>query len=150
MQKSGSFVLIDSTYNANPLSMGRTLDAAAREASRIGLPLVCVLGHMGELGKESEKSHTELGSRLAALHPSAVFWKGGREHEVLSGLRRGGYEGSFALIGGDDSCRKEFGAWLSPENKSRGAVVLFKGSRLNRLEDALAVFRSLTGEEGAL
>lgn len=149
VKKAGNFYLVDSTYNANPLSMGRTLRATADRAQKLGLPLVCVLGHMGELGAKSESSHTELGSLLASLHPAAVFWKGGREQEVRNGLARGGYAGSFAVIGGEAAGREAFASWLSPERKAEGAVVLFKGSRLNRLEDALAVFRDLTGAEGA-
>ncbi|WP_300125821.1 UDP-N-acetylmuramoyl-tripeptide--D-alanyl-D-alanine ligase, partial [Desulfovibrio sp.] len=85
-KKVGPWRVIDDTYNANPLSMRRMLEAAAAEAEAASLPLVTVLGEMGELGAESAKHHEDLGRRLGGRGGAAIFWKGGHGGEVRAGL----------------------------------------------------------------
>lgn len=68
----GQWLLIDDTYNANPLgSMRRMPDAAAeRAAGRLFVP---VLGEMLELGSQAAEEHEALGRHLADLKPAAIF-----------------------------------------------------------------------------
>lgn len=129
----GPWKAIDDTYNANPLSMRRMLDTAAdmaqREAADSFIP---VLGEMRELGDVSEAEHEKLGRHLAELRPVAVIWKGGQAEAVRTGLERGGYHGPF--LEPEDAAAfcgvmAELGRGLP-----HGALVLFKGSRSNRLE----------------
>ncbi|MBO4301063.1 MAG: UDP-N-acetylmuramoyl-tripeptide--D-alanyl-D-alanine ligase, partial [Desulfovibrio sp.] len=56
---SGAWVCIDDTYNANPLSMHRMLEASAERA--VGRTLVVVLGEMLELGDLAVCEHEALG-----------------------------------------------------------------------------------------
>ena len=133
----GSWLCIDDTYNANPLSMRRMLDAAAERAS--GRPLVVVLGEMLELGTRTASEHEALGRYLAHIKPISVFWKGGQADAVRSGLVAGGYAGEWMLVEDVAHFVRAWEACFSVE--STGGVVLFKGSRSNHMETLLlAVF----------
>ena len=140
----GKWLLIDDTYNANPLSMRRMLDAAAeRAAGRLFVP---VLGEMLELGPQAAAEHEALGKHLAELKPSAVFWKGGHGENICAGLTCGGYTGPWFEV---YDAAAFAAAWADltlnalAENKT-GGVALFKGSRGNRLE---CLFQTLTEPE---
>lgn len=133
--EAGAFRLLDDTYNANPLSMGRMLDACLEEAA--GRPIVLMLGEMRELGSLAHACHVELGRHMARLAPELACWKGGERDAVLAGLREGGYAGELVAV----STKDDFAAALdrlSPATRQSGAVMLFKGSRANRLEDMVA------------
>lgn len=133
----GAFRLVDDTYNANPLSMERMLDACAEEAGG-KRPLGLVLGEMRELGPLAWRCHEELGLHAARLAPAFVFWTGGEGAAVAAGLSRGGYRGPFVELAGADAFAEAFEAVLTPGLLASGAVLLFKGSRANRLETLLA------------
>jgi UDP-N-acetylmuramoyl-tripeptide--D-alanyl-D-alanine ligase len=55
----GRWLLVDDSYNSNPLSCASTLKVSSELAA--GLPLVLVMGEMGELGNEAEDLHRDLG-----------------------------------------------------------------------------------------
>jgi UDP-N-acetylmuramoyl-tripeptide--D-alanyl-D-alanine ligase len=131
----GNWLLVDDTYNANPLSMAGALTAASDLAG--DTPLVLVLGEMGELGSEAVVRHEELGRNIALTKVAAVFWRGDFGDDVRKGLDAGGWPEKWA------------GKWAttdSPEEFVRqwrdlalpGGVALFKGSRSNRMEDYVA------------
>lgn len=130
----GKWLLIDDTYNANPLSMRRMLDAAAeRAAGRLFVP---VLGEMLELGAQAAAEHEALGKHLAELKPTAVFWKGGHGENIRAGLTCGGYTGPWFEVYDAAAFAAAWGQLTAnafAENKT-GGVALFKGSRGNRLE----------------
>ena len=140
----GQWLLIDDTYNANPLSMRRMLDAAAeRAAGRLFVP---VLGEMLELGSHAAEEHEALGRLLADLKPAAIFWKGGHGEDVRAGLTRGGYTGPWFEVYDAAAFASEWsqlaqGAFAG--NKT-GGVMLFKGSRGNRLE---CLLQTIAGPE---
>lgn len=140
----GQWLLIDDTYNANPLSMRRMLDAAAeRAAGRLFVP---VLGEMLELGSQAAEEHEALGRHLADLKPAAIFWKGGHGENIRAGLTCGGYTGPWFEVYDAAAFAAEWthmvqGAFAG--NKT-GGVMLFKGSRGNRLE---CLLQTLTGPE---
>lgn len=148
-KRLGPWRVIDDTYNANPLSMRRMLEAAAAEAARAGLPLVAVLGEMGELGAESGQHHEELGRLLGRLDVAAVFWKGGHGADVKAGLDAVPHTAGdrwTPVTGPEDFLR----AWVKQGERPGGGVLLFKGSRANRLEALLAALEtwSPTAHEG--
>ena len=65
--RRGNWDIVDDTYNANPLSMARMLDAAAESAQK--RPFVVVLGEMRELGSVADR---------AGIWPSCVLcWSSG-------------------------------------------------------------------------
>lgn len=136
----GAFLVFDDSYNANPLSMERMLDAARDMAVSRGRQLVLVLGEMLELGGGGGEHHFALGLHAAELSPRAVFWKGGHAAEVEKGLAKGGYSGPFIHM----ADTAEFTAAFRSEGIASG-VVLFKGSRSNKLEDFVAAFVLMAG-----
>lgn len=139
-RKVGPFTLVDDSYNANPLSMGRMIEAASLMAKNAGVPLVLVLGEMGELGHVACTAHETLGKTIAASGACQVFWKGGHGESVRAGLKQGGFQGHFyPVMGGQDF----FG--LLEELELEQGVFLFKGSRMNRLERLVEVFTSQFG-----
>jgi UDP-N-acetylmuramoyl-tripeptide--D-alanyl-D-alanine ligase len=135
----GNALVIDDTYNANPLSMARSIRTAVSMAK--GRPLVLVLGDMRELGNEAQARHEELGRLIRDAAPRAVFFKGAHCGDVLCGLD-GGTE--FTEVKGPD----EFlAAWRDMELAD--AVVLVKGSRSLKMEAfAAALCRELDGKAG--
>lgn len=139
--RQGLWLLIDDTYNANPLSMRRMLEAAAEQAH--GRAFVTVLGEMGELGPMAGAMHEELGRHLAKLKPAAVFWKGGHADDIRAGLTRGGYGGPWQTVDGPESFIAAWEEFVRGNrlDRQRGGVLFFKGSRSNRLEKLLAAFR---------
>ena len=129
----GNWLVIDDSYNANPLSMDKMLDAAAEAAT--GRSLCCVLGAMYELGRIAAEEHYKLGLRLAALQPAVLFWTGDYADALHDGLRQGGYAGLFQCLTSPDA----FCDTLA-ETLPQGGVVLFKGSRSNHLETYVTRF----------
>ena len=137
----GSWLLIDDTYNANPLSMRRMLEAAAEQAG--SRSFVAVLGAMLELGAQAEAEHEELGRHLARLKPAAVIWKGSCAEDVRRGLDMAGYAGVWQPVADADDFAK---VWrdlqshgLEASASACGGVALFKGSRSNKLETLVSV-----------
>ncbi|MBD5557906.1 MAG: UDP-N-acetylmuramoyl-tripeptide--D-alanyl-D-alanine ligase [Desulfovibrio sp.] len=143
----GPWRVIDDTYNANPLSMRRMLEAAAAEAGAASLPLVAVLGEMGELGADSARHHEDLGRLLGELGVAAVFWKGGHGGDVRVGLAAThphAARGWTEVKGPEDFAA----AWQACRDFPAGGVLLFKGSRANRLEELLAALEEKEREQG--
>jgi len=127
---AGNAMVIDDTYNANPLSMARSIRTAAEMAG--DRPLVLVLGDMRELGAEAKMRHEELGRLIREVAPKAVFYKGAHCGDVICGLD--GDESVLTRVDGPDAFMQ---AWRSLGIE--GAVVLFKGSRSMRMEEISGV-----------
>lgn len=121
---SGDALVIDDTYNANPLSMARSIQTAAEMAG--DRPLVLVLGDMRELGDEAVQRHEELGQLVKDIAPAAVFYKGDHCGDVICGLQGG--PKPVRVTGADDFLK----AWR--DMGMTGAVVLVKGSRSLQME----------------
>ena len=132
--KVGGWLLVDDSYNANPLSCERTLSAAAELAS--GMPLVLVMGEMGELGDVAGDLHRDLGKIMAGVRPRAIFWKGGYLEEIKEGLSLGDWPGEVLPLAADVVFEELFAGL----NLNSG-VILFKGSRLNKLEQLVEIFK---------
>lgn len=139
----GGCLLIDDSYNANPLSMSRMIESASGLALHRKEPLLLVLGEMLELGAETEAIHSRLGREMAETRPQAVIWKGGCAEAVRKGLQQAGYSGPFYPVAGEE----EFPQALKTSGFIKG-VALFKGSRGNRLETLVAIFTTCMGSEG--
>ena len=121
----GSWLFIDDTYNANPVSMARSI----REARRLGegKRLVLVLGDMLELGPISASAHRELGELIASTGATHCFFQGSHARDVEAGL--GGFAGVFKKVSGAEEVLQA----LSAVRCEQG-VVLFKGSRGCKME----------------
>lgn len=121
----GTWLFIDDTYNANPVSMARSIREAGRLAS--GRRLVLVLGEMRELGEDSARAHRELGELVAASGATHCFFHGRHAADVQSGL--GGFAGVFRPVGAAEELLQSVG-----DLRGEDGVMLFKGSRGCRME----------------
>ncbi len=128
LKKIGTTVILDDSYNANPLSMRealQTLEAVAHNGSR-GI----VAGEMLELGSGAKDFHEEL-ARLIATRPLApVVFVGSFAQDMKEAyLSAGGSEDvAFAVENADaayEILRKELAG---------GELLLIKGSRGVHLE----------------
>jgi UDP-N-acetylmuramoyl-tripeptide--D-alanyl-D-alanine ligase len=136
-KRYGPFTLLDDSYNSNPLSAQRMIAAAAAMAGDCAQPLFLVMGEMLELGTKAETAHEALGKTMAEAGPALVFWKGGCAGAVERGLRKAGYrEGFYPVAGGQDF------SLLLEEIAPVSGLFLFKGSRANRLENLVEIFRA--------
>lgn len=129
----GSWIAIDDTYNANPLSCERALEAARSLAS--GRPLTLVMGEMGELGAEAARAHRLLGERMGEARPECIFWKGGWSEAVRDGLGAANWKGVWRQVEDGTDFMAAFG-----ETQPGEGVILFKGSRFNHMERLFEAF----------
>jgi len=116
-------VLVDDTYNANPMSM----TAAARavvEASR-GKPVIFVLGEMREMGAEGPRLHWEVGSKIGTMKVAKLFTLGALAAELNRGARESGMPEQACHHASDH----EEIIQLLRDLKIRDSWILVKGSR---------------------
>ncbi|MEZ4754470.1 MAG: UDP-N-acetylmuramoyl-tripeptide--D-alanyl-D-alanine ligase [Bdellovibrionota bacterium] len=88
-------ILVDDSYNANPLSMQALLKLAQYEKSA-GRKIGLILGDMLELGPSSEEFHAELAKNVASLKPE-FFIAVGEYAGLMSGIVRAAGIKSFAV-----------------------------------------------------
>ncbi len=137
-QRRGRWLVIDDSYNANPLSSGRMVETAHEMAADGSLMLV--MGEMRELGEEAAAAHEALGRAMAATHADAIFWTGGHADDVRQGLEAGGWTGTLQTARTPEEFMNGF-----MDSELRSGVVLFKGSRSNRMERMVEVFCARQG-----
>jgi len=141
--EAGTWCVVDDSYNANPLSMRRSLEAAKLMAG--DAPLVLVLGDMKELGAGAQAAHEELGATLPGLKPAAVYFQGEFAQAVAQGAGK-----AISVTSVTDPA--EVLAGLKARNGSlntKGGVILVKGSRSCRMElYAQALMAGLGAETG--
>jgi len=135
--QAGAWCVVDDTYNANPLSMRRSIEAAKLMAGES--PLVLVLGDMKELGAGAAKAHEELGAVIAGIKPAAVYFQG----EFAADVQRGA--GSAATV----TPVTDPAQVLDALKAFAGGAVLVKGSRSCRMEAySQALLAGLSTEGG--
>jgi len=111
-----SSIIINETYNANPLSVEKALDVLGKMK---GSPKIAVLGDMLELGSESHSEHQRI-LELAKEQADLVFTVGPRMKEA------GGGEKSFE----DPNSAAQY----LYDRVERDSVMLVKGSQGMRME----------------
>jgi UDP-N-acetylmuramoyl-tripeptide--D-alanyl-D-alanine ligase len=112
--------VIDDTYNANPVSMRAAIDVLAMRAGR----RLFVMGDMGELGRDADSMHAEIGAYakragIQALYAMGVhsqkaveaFGDGAKNYETIDAL-------SLDLLSG----------------MNENTTILIKGSRFMQME----------------
>ncbi len=85
-------VLIDDTYNANPVSMLAAIQSVVSASQ--GRPVVAVLGEMRELGEQSARLHRELGRQIGALGIHQLLTLGDLAEEISRGAVESGMPAS--------------------------------------------------------
>jgi UDP-N-acetylmuramoyl-tripeptide--D-alanyl-D-alanine ligase len=123
---------IDDSYNANPESMRAAL-ATLAELETDGRRFA-VLGEMAELGKESERSHREVGEAAAILKIDELIAIGETAATVADGAQKAGLEKARTVNSPAEA------AEILAEETSPNDLVLIKGSRAARTERVLEEF----------
>src|SRR5947208_5244071 len=132
---------LDDSYNANPDSMKaalRTLVELHADGKKIA-----VLGEMRELGKESERSHEEVGEAAAAFGVDHLIGIGDMGAIISRAAKKAGLEKS-SVVGSTTEAAK-----LLLEMAAPGDLILIKGSRLARMEDVIEAFAKQSSPESA-
>ncbi len=128
MLEIGGRIVMDDSYNANPVSM----EAAGRALGR--LPgtgsAVAVLGAMAELGPDSNKIHEQTGRDLAAGPLDMLIAVGKNARPLSVGFDAGGGVGHYCAD-------LEEAARLASLHTRAGDRLLIKGSRSAAMEDIL-------------
>jgi UDP-N-acetylmuramoyl-tripeptide--D-alanyl-D-alanine ligase len=120
-------VLLEDSYNANPLSMRAALDAL-HDLGRPGRR-IAVLGDMLELGQAAHDLHREVGA-MVAERADWLFTLGELAREIAAGAVAHGLAGERVLAAASlDELIPRLQAILQP-----GDRVLIKGSRGMRME----------------
>ena len=125
--------VIEDCYNANPQSMRAALSVLGESK---GLRKVAVLGTMRELGAIAPCEHCEIGSMAAGIAEELVFC-GKNAEDYARGARAAGCDRARIHVCRDAA---EAGA-AAKELRRAGDVLLFKGSRGEKMEEAIrAIF----------
>ena len=116
----GSFVLIDESYNASPVSVAAAIEVLGQGQLSEGGRRIAVLGDMLELGDESERLHTAIAENLAAGQIDLVFTAGQYTAALAEALPR-------EMRGGHASMTQKLAPIVSAAVRP-GDVVMVKGS----------------------
>lgn len=135
----GGVLVLDDTYNSNPVSLRSSLGVARELCQSRGGRLVLVLGEMRELGALSRAEHTEIGNELAEMGASELIGVAGDASLLVDAARP---KLPNAVFVPDAELAA---AWCSDHVRA-GDVVLVKGSRGVSLE---RVVERLVRERGA-
>lgn len=133
-------LVIDDSYNANPLSMAQSVELLQRVAARDGRRAVAVLGEMRELGGFAEEAHVTLGEQIARARVGLAIGCGGL---IDASLARAEQLGIQVLRGAD----ADDALALARRHLRPGDVVLVKGSRGVRTE---RVVEGLSSDRGVV
>lgn len=144
MEQLGPTVLVDDTYNANPDSFRQSL-RSLREILPGGR-LLCLMGHMAELGHFSREGHEAVGEFLAASDFAGLLLAG-REEVRLAGLawqraRSQATGASDEIKYFDDSTALSNYIEQTPDAVRGWDGILVKGSRSARMEKVLPAIRA--------
>lgn len=123
---------INDAYNANPLSMGKSIQTFS-ERNHTGEKWL-VLGGMGELGTDEILFHQQLGKTLDGYGFDGVVLMGEKAAWIATGITIT----PVTVV----STHKEAAEWVKdqiPEN----ALVLLKGSRSERMEFILSKLQEI-------
>lgn len=127
LKKAGGWLIVDDSYNANPLSMARAVETAKALAG--SKPLVLVLGDMKELGAKARAAHERLGKALREIAPAAVFFQGEHAGDVAAAFGSNGSAGRIKAVSTPEEVAETLRALALPPG-----VALVKGSRSCRME----------------
>jgi len=130
------FAVIDDSYNSNPKALTEMIRFLGRlqEYSR----KIIVAGEMLELGPESGELHRACGKEAAKIDAAQIVGVQGEARSLLDGAREAGVQEDRLQFVPDAVQAAEF---LARTVKS-GDVVLIKGSRGVKLEQALNLLRA--------
>lgn len=133
---------INDSYNANPLSMRAALEAFA--AMNGSAKKWLVLGGMRELGAASEAMHRELGAEAGRGGWSGLITVGPLGRIIAEGALESGMPAAKVFICADHGRA----AGTLGRLAKAGDAVLFKGSRMERVEEVLRLWSEQARPDG--
>ncbi|MBW7857660.1 MAG: UDP-N-acetylmuramoyl-tripeptide--D-alanyl-D-alanine ligase [Leptonema sp. (in: Bacteria)] len=137
IEMMGNTVVIDDSYNANPDSFRKSI-LALREKLKNGR-LLCLAGHMAELGHFSEVGHRQVGEDLKKAMFDQVIVCGNTDVKILmNSFSKDKPQHYFA-----DSALLASYIEENPNIISRFDGILIKGSRSARMERLLPTLRKI-------
>lgn len=128
-------ILLDDSYNSNPLSVAAALEAL--QAQKGQGRRVAVLGDMLELGESAAQMHQEIGEKAAAIVDLLVA-VGDYADDICAGAKAAGLKTEQLITLADVDATIDY----LQQNQRSGDRILVKGSRgikLDKLADALRV-----------
>ncbi len=137
--KFDSCLILADCYNANPGSMANALETLSFMANQQGKRAVFICGKMGELGKDSEKLHTELGEKIAQYKISVLLTtKGDCELAADAAKNSADYDISIGIFENTAQLCNNLHKFIKPDD-----IVLVKASRSERLETVIDKLKTL-------
>ena len=134
-EKNNPITLIDESYNASPTAMRAAFKVLALIDPGRGGRRVAILGDMLELGKDSEKMHSDLALPLKAANVDLVYTCGKRMKKLYDNLpanQRGAHKDSSQEL-----------AEIVPDVLIPGDVVMVKGSLGSKMSLVVEALRAL-------
>lgn len=122
-------LILDSTYNAAPASMMAALSVLSEFQPVENARRIAVLGHMAELGSQTEQEHRMVGMRAAEVCDRLIT-VGEIAHHIRHAAIEAGMPEEYTE---EFATPVEAGRWLDHEIK-KGDIVLVKGSQSARME----------------
>ncbi|GMR04774.1 MAG: UDP-N-acetylmuramoyl-tripeptide--D-alanyl-D-alanine ligase [Thermodesulfobacteriota bacterium] len=129
--RGGGLVIIDDTYNANPVSVAAALGVLGSAPGR----KAAVLGDMHELGDGAGDAHREAGRLAAEAGVDILVAVGSRAGAIVDGAVSAGFNPARAYSFVDKSGAL---AALKGDLLKEGDVLLVKGSRAAGLEEVVS------------
>ena len=125
------FVIINDTYNSNPLSSRYAL-----ESVRLIFPArrkVAVFSDMKELGKEAPRCHREIGAEVVRQGFDSLYTWGEEASHIHEGALEAGMDETEAVhfVSKEEMIRR------LESNVTKNDVVLVKGSRAMKMEEVV-------------
>lgn len=126
-------LIIDDTYNANPLSAKNAIDTIS---GLNGGRRIMVFSDMLELGKYSRRLHRKIGNYIACKKIDILVTVGALSKDIAFGAIEAGMKDKNVH---SFETKKEALEMLNKETKPND-IILFKGSRLTKMEELLSCF----------
>ncbi|WP_169568432.1 UDP-N-acetylmuramoylalanyl-D-glutamyl-2,6-diaminopimelate--D-alanyl-D-alanine ligase [Sneathiella limimaris] len=139
---SGSFTIIDESYNASPIAMRAAFKVLKGIQPIEGGRRIAVIGDMRELGEKSAEIHADLVNDLLDCAPDMVYACGPYMQNLYEGLPQtvqGGYAASSSELA--ETVRSEVRA---------GDIVLVKGSLGTKMKLILDALIALSDDQSTL
>lgn len=136
---ANDILLLEDTYNANPLSVKAAL--AALNDLGAGQRRIAILGDMLELGENTAELHREVGS-FAATHCDCLIVLGAQAEALANGARSAGMSDAvITVVASHDQANAQLAQLVQP-----GDRILVKGSRGMKMERIAVALRERFGE----
>lgn len=128
-------IVIEDCYNASPDSVRAALETLCTLAKpQPDGRRIAVLGDMTELGRMGPQAHYEVGKLAAEMDVDLLYGLGELSKQTVAGAKDAGLSSSYAF-----SYKQSLFDALRG-NLREGDVILFKGSRVMKLEEVIEWF----------